>query len=61
MANRPNISASFKRLYCRGDNSKCARYMVFEALGVGRAPDDLFPNQEDRAKQIIAESELPVS
>jgi hypothetical protein len=54
MANMPATAASFKRKYCQGDNSNCARYMVFKALGREQVPADLFPNQEDRAKEVIA-------
>lgn len=44
----------YKNKYCLGDNTNCARYMVFKALGKGKSPDDLFPNMIDRAKQIIS-------
>jgi hypothetical protein len=54
MANMPGTSAGFKRQYCQGDNSTCARYMVLKALGKAKVPVDLFPNQEDRAREIIA-------
>jgi hypothetical protein len=39
--------------YCKGDNSRCARYMVFKALGKGKVPDDLIPTQVKRANEII--------
>ena len=42
-----------KQKYCLGDNSICARYMVFEALGREYCPKDLIPIQTDRAKEII--------
>ncbi len=54
MANMPGTAAAFKRKYCQGDNSTCARYMVLKALGKPKVPADLFPNQEDRARKIIA-------
>jgi len=54
MANMPGTAAGFKRTYCQGDNSKCARYMVLQALGKPKVPTDLFPNQEDKARTIIA-------
>ena len=54
MANMPGSAASFKRKYCEGDSSECARFMVFKALGKAKVPADLFPNQVDRAKQVIA-------
>ncbi|MBN2487911.1 MAG: hypothetical protein JXA98_02665 [Methanosarcinaceae archaeon] len=41
--------------YCQSDNTKCARHMVFEALGRERVPLDLFPYMYDEAKMIISE------
>jgi hypothetical protein len=43
-----------KTRYCKGDNSTCARYTVFKALGRPKVPADLFPNDSERAKQIIS-------
>lgn len=56
MANMPTTAALFKQTYCEQDASKCARYRIFQALGRGKVPSDLFPNQESRAKQIIEEA-----
>ncbi len=39
--------------YCKGDNSKCARYMVFKALGKENVPRDLLPFQVEKAKEIV--------
>lgn len=39
--------------YCNGDYTKCARYMVFKALGKENVPRDLLPFQTDKAKQLI--------
>ena len=55
MANMPGTAAGYKRQFCRGDNAKCARHMVLQALGKPKVPTDLFPNQESRARKIIAE------
>jgi len=47
------IKEMMKRRLCLGDNSQCARYMVFKALGKPRVPEDLIPNQVERAQKII--------
>ncbi len=47
------VGAIFKRNYCLGDNSKCARYMVFKQLGKQAVPSDLYPNMHDRALKIL--------
>ena len=54
MTNMPEAAARYKVKYCQDDSSTCARYMVFKALGKPKVPSDLYPNQEDRAREIIA-------
>jgi len=56
MANLPSTVEIFKIKYCRSDNTECARYMVFKALGRERVPQDLFPNQVDVARKVISPS-----
>ncbi|GAB6062971.1 hypothetical protein [Deferrisoma palaeochoriense] len=53
MANMPRMAETYKKRYCLGDNSQCARYMVFKAWGRERVPPDLFPNQRERARQLL--------
>lgn len=51
MANMPAAAGLLKETYCRGDKTQCARYQVSSAgLAV---PPDLFPNDCDRAQQIL--------
>ena len=53
MTNMPSTAAVIKKSYCEGDFGRCARYMVVQAKGRGTVPADLFPNQVDRAREII--------
>ncbi len=53
MANMPALANSYKRQYCKGDKSNCARYIIFKAKGKGRVPSDLFPNNQSKAKVIL--------
>ena len=46
----------YKRRYCEGDKTQCARYMVLSELGAKAVPLDLYPNMQDRAKKIIAQN-----
>ncbi|OGN98375.1 MAG: hypothetical protein A2Y89_04725 [Chloroflexi bacterium RBG_13_51_18] len=48
------LGEMYKRRFCLGSNSECARYMVFKKLGRENVPPDLFPNMYDRAKRILA-------
>lgn len=54
MAEMPVTAERLKKKYCLADNSGCARFMVFKALGREKVPIDLFPHNLDRAHQIIA-------
>jgi len=54
MADTPETAKYMKRRYCTGNNSDCARYMVFSKLGKSHVTADLFPNNVERAKEILA-------
>ena len=54
MTDMPATAEMYKNNCCRGDNSSCAKYMVFEALDRDKVPAGLFPNQTGRANAIIA-------
>lgn len=56
MAGMPSTSAVYKKMYCEQDFDNCGRYRIFKAIGRENVPQDLFPNQTDRAKEIIAAS-----
>lgn len=55
MPQMPALSSMYKKTYCTGDNEGCARHMIARTLGRPRVPPDLYPNQTDRAKKIIAQ------
>jgi hypothetical protein len=54
MATMPAAADMMKKKFCLKDSSTCARFMVCSALGRERVPLDLFPNNVDRAKALIA-------
>ncbi len=53
LKNMPSTANILKKQYCKSDYTKCARYMVSEALGKEKVPLDLYPNDKERAKKII--------
>ena len=53
MENRPATANLYKLQYCKGEFVDCARYKVFKALGKSAVPMNLFPNQSERALEII--------
>ena len=54
MANMPSLAGQIKQRFCLNAWDSCARYLVFKALGPGRAPADLYPLQLERAREIVA-------
>jgi len=54
MPDNDGLGAIIKKKYCLGDNTGCARYMVFKKLGKPAVPANLYPNMADQAKGIIA-------
>ncbi len=54
MAKMPETAKYMKKKYCMGDYSVCARYAVSSKLGKDSVPVDLFPNDAERAKEILA-------
>ncbi|MBU1076189.1 MAG: hypothetical protein KKH98_02780 [Spirochaetes bacterium] len=53
MANMPAVADMIKRKHCKDAFTECARYMVSKALGKEHVPLDLFPNQHERAVELI--------
>ena len=53
MKQLPDVLKLRQEQYCLGDNSTCARYMVFKALGKSNVPLDLLPSQVEKARVII--------
>jgi len=54
MQNMPALAGIMKKRYCMDDFDSCARYMVFTKLGKEKVPMDLYPNQVERANEILA-------
>jgi hypothetical protein len=54
MASKPALGNLMKKRYCQGDFMSCARHRIFLARGKEAVPGDLFPNQGDRADQILS-------
>ena len=54
MANMPSTAEVIKIRYCREENSACARYMIYKAIGREKVPQDLFPNNTETALKVIA-------
>lgn len=55
MKNQPGMTQIYKKQYCLGGGKDdCARHMVKEALGADKVPQDLYPNQVEKARALIA-------
>ena len=56
MGSHPVATARLKKQYCQGDNSGCARYMVYRVLGIKGVPSTLYPGEKARARRILEDS-----
>ncbi len=54
MAQMPSMADIFKQGYCRSDFERCARFVVAARLGPENVPGNLYPNDQDVAKKLIA-------
>jgi hypothetical protein len=52
------VAEGLKDMYCRGDNSECARLIVYNALGVEELPPELFPNEVEKGLKLIAQKQM---
>lgn len=53
MANKPAMANMYKKQYCQGDATDCARHILFTTLGKEAVPLDMYPNQKSRALEIL--------
>lgn len=49
------VGAMYKKTYCEGDKTKCARYIVATQLGAEHVTNSLYPNMNDAANKLLAE------
>jgi hypothetical protein len=54
MVDMPACVDMYKQNFCRAEYKECARFIVAVKLGPDNIPNDLFPNQKERAKQLTA-------
>jgi hypothetical protein len=52
-----SLGKLFKKTYCEGDKTNCARYRVSTTVGKEFVPISLYPNMNEQADQIIKEHE----
>ena len=56
MASMPTMAEMYKQKYCKTDSRGCARFVVFKQLGKAAVPADLYPNDMDRANEVLAQA-----
>ena len=56
LSGMPAVSGYLKNQFCKASYKACARYLIFEALGSEYVPGDLFPNEPQRAQEIISKT-----
>ena len=50
------LGSMYKKKYCEGDKTQCARYQVATTLGPEYVSLNLYPNMNDQANKLIAEN-----
>ena len=53
LADKEGMKKIFKRRYCEGDYSNCARYQIASTIGESHVPEGLLPNQNEKAKEVL--------
>lgn len=56
MPSDSGMGTIFKKKYCLGDNSTCARHIIATKLGRDKVPANLYPNMTEKAQQIFSEA-----
>ncbi len=50
------LGSMYRKKYCEGDKTICARYMVATQLGPEYVTNNLYPNMHDQANKILADN-----
>ena len=50
------LGGMYKKKYCEGDKTLCARYMIVSTVGPQFVNNTIYPNMVDLAKDIIAKN-----
>jgi len=50
------LGSLYKKRYCEGDKTQCARYMIATTLGPDHVNNNIYPNMIDLANKMIAEN-----
>lgn len=56
MKNMPALALMYKISFCSNQFDACARYLVAQVLGPQFVPETLFPNQIQKAYEVIAQN-----
>ncbi len=56
MTTESGLGAMYKKKYCEGDKTQCARYMISTTLGPEFVTNHIYPNMRDVAEKLIAEN-----
>jgi hypothetical protein len=54
MKNMTGLALMYKISFCSNQFDTCARYLVAQILGPKAVPEDLMPNQMQKAYEVIA-------
>ena len=52
-ARAPHLVRRYRTRYCIAEWQECARYAVAQEAGMTAVPEDMLPNQHERAYEIV--------
>ena len=61
MARMPRSTEIMKEMFCKNEYAKCARYLVYRECGREHIPIDLFPNEFEKGRKIVAQCKEKMS
>ncbi len=56
MSMESGLGSMYKKRYCEGDKTQCARYMIATTVGPEFVTTDIYPNMHAQAEKIIADN-----
>lgn len=61
LSGMPAMANMMKKQYCENEFERCARFRIREALGPGKVPGDVFPNDLAKVEGIVKAAQAGVA
>jgi len=58
LTNMPTASDMMKKMYCKWNHTKCARFKIATTMGRSAVPNNMFPSDTLRADELLIQFEM---